>query len=779
MIKIFKGVAILMSALCLGAASGAAAEIQANYEVIPLPQQILPARGLPFVLNSKTVISVPKGNKALHKNAELLADYLKNLSGISPAIVTKTHSKNAIVLSDNLKNDNPEAYSINIDNNLITINGASDAGNFYGIQTLRKSILTGGNASDQFIFPAVTINDAPRFGYRGAHFDTSRHFFPVDSLKTFIDMLALHNINRFHWHITDDQGWRLEIKKHPRLTEIGSKRKGTVVGHNDSGVFDGIPYGGFYTQDQARDIVKYASDRHITVIPEIDLPGHMLGALAAYPQLGCTGGPYEVWQQWGVADDVLCAGNDETLAFIGDVLEEVMDVFPSEYIHIGGDECPKVRWEKCPKCQERISKLGLKTDSHSTAEQKLQNFVMQHANNTLAARNRKMIGWDEILEGGLFPGATVMAWRGAEAAAETAKQGHDAILTPTNFCYFDYCQSPNPELEPLGIGGYVPVEKVYSLEPVSSELTPEQAKHIIGAQANLWTEYIPTFSHAQYMELPRLAAMSEVQWTQPDQKDYAYFTKRLPQLIDQYKNLGYNYAKHVFDVQGRLDSDPANHAIIATFSTVDDAPIYYTLDGSVPTEASIRYTNPVKINETAKIRAVVIRPDGRSREWTDSVSFNKATSSTVTLANEPHSRYASTGPGILTDGRFGGEAFNTGQWLGFNGADLDATIDLGTEQEISSVKFTALVNTPNWIFDTPEVIIEVSNDGKDFTKVADETFPEDTDHRIVLRPHTVKFTPTAARYVRVKARHLDKIPAWHGVGEGKPAFIFVDELVVD
>ncbi len=754
-----------------------AAEVAANYEVIPLPQKITPGRSLPFVLNQKTVICVPKGDAQLEKNARFLADYLKNLTGISPKIVNKAPKMNAIILSSDMSDDNKEAYTLTVNSDLITINGASAAGNFYGIQTLRKSITGPVKSGDTVIFPSVTVTDAPRFGYRGAHFDVSRHFFPADSVKAFIDMLALHNINRLHWHLTDDQGWRLEIKKYPKLTEIGSKRAGTVIGHN-SGKYDGIPYGGYYTQEEARDIVKYAADRNITVIPEIDLPGHMLGALAAYPHLGCTGGPYEVWQQWGVADDVLCAGNPETLNFLDDVLEEVMDIFPSEYIHLGGDECPKVRWEKCPKCQAKIQELGIKSDDHSTAEQKLQNYVMEHAAKTLAGRDRKMIGWDEILEGGLFPGATVMAWRGSDAAAESAKQGHDAILTPTNFCYFDYCQSRYPDQEPLSIGGYVPVEKVYQLEPVSPELTPEQAKHIIGAQANLWTEYIPTFSHVQYMEMPRIAALAEVAWTQPELKDYDNFYHRLPQLIEHYKSEGYNYAKHVFNVNGTLNSDPANRAIIATFSTIDNAPIHYTLDGSEPTAASPLYTEPLSLRKSADIKAVVIRPDGKSQVWEDKITFNKATSGQVTLAAPPHSRYASTGPGILTDGRFGDQAFNSGSWLGFVSDDLDATIDLGKEQNISSVAFNALITTSDWIFDCPEAIVEVSNDGTNFTQVAAETYPQPTEQARKIVNHKLTFEPTAARYVRLKARHLETIPDWH-VGKGKPSFLFVDEIVVD
>lgn len=750
---------------------------EANYRVIPLPQEITEGAGAPFRLSESTVICYPQGNEKLRTNAELLAGYIGTLTGFTPEITSEIPEKDAIVLSDTLAGDNEEAYRLTVTDRMINIDGASPAGNFYGIQTLRKAAPAG--SEGDILYPAGVVNDQPRFAYRGAHFDTARHYFPVDSVKAFIDMIALHNINKFHWHITDDQGWRLEIKKYPLLTEIGSKRKGTCVGH-DFDKSDSIPYGGFYTQQEARDIVKYAADRHITVIPEIDLPGHMLGALSAYPELGCTGGPYEVWQRWGVADDVLCAGNDSTLQFIDDVLAEVCDIFPSEYIHIGGDECPKVRWEKCPKCQARIRELGLRSDSKGSAEQKLQSYVMEHASNTLASLGRKMIGWDEILEGGLFPGASVMSWRGEEAATEAARLGHDAILTPTNYCYFDYSQSQDLESEPLGIGGFLPLEKVYGLEPVSPTLTPEEAKHILGAQANLWTEYIGSLHHAQYMELPRLAAMAEVQWTMPDKKNYEDFTKRLPALIAHYDRLGYNYARHIFDIQGGLESDPENHVIKACLRTIDDAPIHYTLDGTDPDENSPRYTAPVVLDKTMRIKAVALRPGAPSRIFTDSVTFNKATSGLVTLANPPHSRYDSPkGGNLLTDGRFGASSFNTGEWLGFEKIPLVATVDLGSDQEVSSVTMRTLVNTPNWIFDAESIQVETSADGKTFTLAKDEKYPALQKDTIDIFTHRIEFDPTPARFVKVTAKTVDSLPKWFGRGAGLPGFLFVDEIVVD
>lgn len=524
-------------------------EMTANYQVIPLPQEIAVdsvAEG--FVFNGKTTITCSSTDESMQKNAELLASYLAESTGITPAIKNEA-SKNTIVLTDTLSNQNSEAYNISVNSDRIVIDGASPAGAFYGIQTIRKSIA----ASDSIrqgavLFPAADIFDAPRFAYRGAHFDTSRHFFAPDSVKIFIDMIAMHNINRFHWHITDDQGWRIEIKSRPELTEKGSMRSGTMIGKQFS-TNDSIPYGGFYTQDEIRDIIKYAADRHITIIPEIDLPGHMLAALAAYPELGCTGGPYEVWGKWGVSEDVLCAGNDLSYAFLDDVLGEVADLFPSEYIHIGGDECPKARWAKCPKCQAKIKALGLKSDSHSTAEQKLQTHVMAHASDFLSKHGRKVIGWDEILEGGAPEGSVIMSWRGIKGAQQAAKAGHDAIMTPCQYLYFDFRQSDNPS-DPIAAtwGNIIVPETVYNFDPIPSDLTPEEAKHIIGVQANLWTEYIPNFRHAEYMLVPRLAALAEVQWSSAP-KDFDAFKNRLPGIINLYELNGYNYSNYISEAK--------------------------------------------------------------------------------------------------------------------------------------------------------------------------------------------------------------------------------------
>lgn len=520
-------------------------ETRADYQVIPLPQEINVGANGEFRLTENVDITYPKDNEKMERNAHFLADYLKKITGGSHTVKASDKDSNgSIALQLGLKSDKAEAYKLEVTPDGVAITGASEAGVFYGIQTLRKSIRI--KEASVPVLPAVVINDYPTFGYRGVHLDVARHFFTMDEVKTFIDMMTLHNMNRLHWHLTEDQGWRLEIKKYPLLTEIGSKRSETVIGHNTD-EYDGIPYGGFYTQEEAREIVKYAAERYITVIPEIDLPGHMQAALAAYPHLGCTGGPYEVWKRWGVSENVLCAGNDSVLTFIDDVLSEVMEIFPSEYIHIGGDECPKTRWKVCPKCQARIKTLGIKGDAKHSKEEYLQSFIINHAEKYLNDHGRQIIGWDEILEGGLAPNATVMSWRGEKGGIEAAKQKHTVIMTPNTHFYFDHYQSKDRENEPIAHSGYLPVEKVYSYNPMPDALTPEEQKYIIGVQANHWSEYIPTLSHLQYMALPRWAALSEVQWTDSKKKNYEDFLIRLPQLVEDYKLEGYNYATHVFN----------------------------------------------------------------------------------------------------------------------------------------------------------------------------------------------------------------------------------------
>ena len=512
-----------------------------NYEVVPLPQSIVMQKGEPFVLNSQVQILAAEG---LQREAQFLQQYIKEVSDIDLAIADKRQKKTTyIVLSVSPKVTNPEGYVLTVSEKGITIEGGSSAGVFYGIQTLRKSI-----ASRQI--PAAVVTDAPRFVWRGMHLDCSRHFFSVDFVKKFIDLLALHNMNRFHWHLTDDQGWRIEIKKWPKLISIGSQRSGTIIGTN-SDIDDGIPYGGYYTQDEAREIVAYAAERHITVIPEIDMPGHMLAALASYPELGCTGGPYQVGHYWGVYKDVLCVSNERVYQFVEDVLTEIMDIFPSEVIHIGGDETPTEKWLQCPKCQALQKQLPASQQSAEDFEpltsklSPLQAHFTKRVFDFLTSKGRRALGWDEILDGSPQD-AMIMSWRGTEPGAKAAETGHDVVMTPTTFCYFDYQQVEDTQFEPSRCGGFIPIEKVYSLDPAPDSLSITAREHILGAQANLWTEYMTNEAMVEYQALPRMSALSEVQWTQPERKNYEAFKERLTRLTAFFELYHYQYAKHLW-----------------------------------------------------------------------------------------------------------------------------------------------------------------------------------------------------------------------------------------
>ena len=506
---------------------------RAQYNIVPLPQSITLQKGEPFTLEATVQILAPA---ALKQEAEFLQTYLRDLVGVDFPLAQKREKKVCYIeLAVSPKITAKEGYVLTVSKKGVTIQGGSAAGVFYGIQTLRKSFACTSAESllQMFQLPAAIITDAPRFSWRGMHLDCSRHFYSIQFVKKFIDLLALHNMNVFHWHLTDDQGWRIEIKKWPKLTTVGSERSGTIIGTN-SDLDDGIPYGGYYTQAEAREIVAYAAERHITVVPEIDMPGHMLAALASYPELGCTGGPYQVGHYWGVYKDVLCVGNERVYQFVEDVLTEVMDIFPSEVIHTGGDETPTAKWEQCPKCQA----LGLPKD-------KIQARFTQRVFDFLTAHHRRALGWDEILDG-CPQDAMIMSWRGSEPGAKAAAEGHDVVMTPTTHCYFDYQQVEDRQFEPSRCGGFIPVEKVYALDPAPESFSVEARSHILGTQANLWTEYITTESMLEYQALPRMSALAEVQWTQPERKDYEAFKVRLTSLMSLLEYYHYTYCKHLW-----------------------------------------------------------------------------------------------------------------------------------------------------------------------------------------------------------------------------------------
>lgn len=546
-----KVINIIALALLLVSCSMKAKESETTINVIPYPQSVEVGKG-----TFKGAGANFNCDQAIDaKSQEIIKEFADKITFVSGRICSYATPvglakdcakvKGFIFLKD--ANLAEEEYSIDITKANCIVRASSYNGFLYAIQTLKQltSVNIFGdepNPAEKFLFPCVKIQDKPRFGYRGMHLDCSRHFFSVEEVKKYLDIMALYKLNRFHWHLTDDQGWRVEIKKYPRLTEIGAFRNGTVI-KKDWGSNDGVRYGGYYTQEQMKDIVAYAGKLGIVVIPEIDLPGHMMGALAGYPELGCTGGPYEVWTRWGISEQVLCPGKEAMFSFLEDVFTELMDIFPSEYIHIGGDECPKTEWEKCPACQARIKQLGIKADGHHSAEQFLQSYVTARVQKFLNDHGRRIIGWDEVLEGELAEGATVMSWRGTEGGIKASAMGFDVIMTPNTYCYFDYYQSEDQDKEPFGIGGFLPWDKVYSYEPLEG-LNDSQQKHILGVQANLWTEYVATPEHLEYMLLPRMTALSEVQWCRPEDKNLDRYKAALQaESFKIFDILGYNYRK--------------------------------------------------------------------------------------------------------------------------------------------------------------------------------------------------------------------------------------------
>lgn len=758
---------LLMIAVTMGAAAcsntGKQSPKGTIHALIPLPAEVKENADSFLIDKQTTIVAATAEDK---QSAALFNAYLKELTGYE-LTVADNGDKNAIVLKTGNDTTAKEGYRLSVKNDLVTINGNSGAGTFYGIQTLIQLLpVEKGNA---LLVPGVDIADQPRFSYRGLHLDVGRHFFPVDFIKKYIDLLAMHKMNTFHWHLTDDQGWRIEIKKYPRLQEVASKRKETMAGHYNDNKYDGKPYGGYYTQEEVKDVVKYAAERFVTVLPEIEMPGHALAALTAFPSFGCTGGPYETGTRWGVYDDVFCAGNDSVFFFLQDVIDEILPLFPSNYIHIGGDESPKVRWEKCPKCQKRIK------DEHLKDEHALQSYFIQRMEKYINSKGRRIIGWDEILEGGLAPDATVMSWRGTEGGIAAAQQGHDVVMTPGSHVYFDYYQSKGKN-EPVAIGGFLPVSRVYSFEPVpdASLLDPSKAKHIIGAQANLWTEYIKTPEHVEYMVYPRAVALAEVVWTKPELKNYDNFLERLKVHLKRLDIKKVNYAKHIFMVTGVVENDEKGNMQVKLSSELDGGKIVYTLDSSAPSVNSTAYTTPVAITKSGTFRGVVLQ-DGKpfGDEFEQTFSFNKATGKTVTLKKAPHEKYNPGSPFSLVNGIQGVEKFNDNQWSAFQG-DFEATVDMGDSTDISKFGLSILKYNDQWIYQPKEIVFYVSNDCKTWKEVAKtSSFPSNGINKVRLAVNGVK-----ARYVKVFAKHFGNIP--NGAqGAGNPSWLFVDEIVID
>jgi hexosaminidase len=787
--------------LCFGLVQVVYAQQQQKTSINIIPQPVSVKQGPGhFVLDKKTVIAAK--DEADRKSAQFLNDYLQQVYGFKLDI-DKQEGKNYIRLSTKkfIKAPDKDSYTLQTTKEGITIEGDTYAGTFYGVQTLIQ-LLPVNNSKPQtpnskLQIPLVSIQDHPRFNYRGMHLDVARHIFPLSFIKKYIDYLALHKMNYFHWHLTDDQGWRIEIKKYPELMSVGAYRNGTIIGRFPGKGNDNIRYGGYYTQDEVKEIVRYAADRHINVVPEIEMPGHASAAIAAYPWLSCfpdkptviprnTPAPGRhqaiklVQETWGVFEDVFCAGNDSTFSFLQGVIDEVLTLFPSQYIHVGGDECPKKHWKQCPKCQLRIKNENLK-DEHE-----LQSYFIQRMEKYINSKGRTIIGWDEILEGGLAPNAIVMSWRGEKGGIEAAKQNHYVIMTPTKPVYFDYSQSKNEDS--VTIGSYNPVEAVYAYEPIPKELSKDKAKYVLGAQANLWTEYIKYPSKVEYMIFPRMSALSEVLWSPKEKKNWKDFERRLGTQFRRYDFWKANYSKAYYTLKVRvLPSDTEGLLKIEASTNAPHAKIRFN---SISKESSLAlpYRGPIYLyqpNSYLHLQLYKEYLDGASKykqtelldDFIKEFQINKATGKKINLKNQPASNYPGDGAFTLVNGVINEKGLSASdEFLGFLGTDLDATIDLGKAEKIKAIKLYVLDEENSWIHLPSSVEYYISKDGKKFERITDGSF-RDVAANEKIRFFDILFSERETRYVKVVAKNKGIIPDGKP-GAGSKAWLFVDEIQV-
>lgn len=747
---------------CLSLFAGAQAP---TLPIIPIPQKITPKTGN-FTLSAQTTLRFDHNNEQVALAATYFNQWLKTYAGYD--LRAGKQEKNNLVLELNNSIPQREGYRLQISPDQIKIQAWQPVGLFYGIQSLIQLFPL--QAPNNIQIPAVEIEDYPAFTYRGAMLDVGRHFFTVEQVKSFIDMLARYKINRFHWHLTEDQGWRIEIKKYPKLQEVSAWRSESIVGHYNSTPrkFDGKKHGGYYTQEEVKDIVEYARKRFITVVPEIEMPGHAQAAIAAYPELGCIDEKLEVGKLWGVSDNVFCP-NEATFTFLENVLTEVMALFPSPYIHIGGDECPKVQWKTNATAQAIIKKEKLK-DEHE-----LQSYFIRRMEKFLNQHGRQIIGWDEILEGGLAPNATVMSWRGTEGGIEAAKQGHDVIMTPTSYCYLDYYQSLHAD-EPLAIGGFLPLEKVYSYNPIPAELNASQAKHILGAQANLWTEYIDNFPQVQYMFSPRAQALAETVWSGEGRKNFSDFVQRLSVHMQRWQKEGYHFANHLYDVKAVAKVEAGSVKIDAT-NPANLGTIRYSNNGTAPTASSPAAGSSLTATQSGQYVFQTFM-DGKAIGRTASLdlNFHKASGKSITLSVDPAKQYSAGGKGSIVNGVIGSDQrFNDAEWLGFSGKDLTATIDLGKASSLKTVKLRFFHNPGQWVYAPAEVKVSWSNDGQTFGKVQSTKVSAGQDKIVALN---LALKGAKGRYLKLDISNFGVIPAG-APGAGSRAWLFVDEIVVE
>ncbi len=736
----------------------------ADYNLIPIPQNIKAGAGY-FQLTPETGLAFDQDNEAVRYSADYLRDFLQANNQIS--LQDTDRKKNNIVFQLEDDADQEEAYSLTITQKGVLVRGASPAGLFRGTISLIQLITQQSGLKELVELPCVFIEDEPAFSYRGMHLDVGRHFFPVEFIKKYIDLLAFYKVNRFHWHLTEDQGWRIEIKQYPRLQEIAAYRPKTLVGHygDRPHQFDDERYGGYYTQEEIKEVVQYAQERFSTIIPEIEMPGHSRAALAAYPELGCTGESYEVATKWGVFEEVYCP-KEETFEFLENVLTEVMDLFPSEYIHIGGDECPKTQWKNSPFCQELMKKEGLKDESE------LQSYFIKRIEKFLNENGRQIIGWDEILEGGLAPNATVMSWRGESGGIEAAQEGHDVVMTPTSHCYFDYYQSIHPD-EPLAIGGFIPLEKVYHYHPVPEELSEEEAQHILGAQGNVWTEYMKTPEKVEYMAFPRAIALAEVTWSGKEKKDFEGFIGRLTQHLKWLEKRGVNAANHLYDIKTDVQSVQGEGVLLSFYNQADEGIIRYALSDSVSV-GDQAISGPINITEGGLYTAQTFT-EGQKKGRPQSIRFDlhQAAGALIELREPPSPKYDAGGQGALVNGVMGSDdRYGDEEWLGFEGTDFQAVVDLGKTDTVSLLQLRFYHSPGQWIYAPNEVRVLLSEE-----KMAPDTWEttpiRNKNDKIVTVE--VDLNQTSGRYLHVQIPNFGIIPEGRQ-GAGNKAWLFIDEL---
>jgi len=736
-----------------------------NIAIIPQPVSITTGKGS-FNISHSTQIKLE--GSGLENAANFLNDYLKKIYGFTLPVTTRSTEKDLIILNyERLDYPIAGAYRMEVSGKSVYIAGDNAEGVFYGVQSLIQLLPV--EPSTSLTIPQVTIEDHPRFAWRGLHLDVSRHFFDVDYVKKYIDYIALHKLNYFHWHLTDDQGWRIEIKKYPKLTETGSCRDGTIIGRYPGKGNDSIRYCGYYTQEQIKDVIKYAAERYVTIIPEIELPGHASAALTSYPYLGCTGGPYHVQQTWGVFSDVFCGGNDSTFKFLQDVMDEVIALFPSKYIHVGGDECPKTAWKKCPKCQRRIQENNLK-DEHE-----LQSYFIRRMEKYINSKGRQIIGWDEILEGGLAPNAAVMSWRGEKGGIAAAKEHHTVVMTPTTYVYLDYAQKKNEDS--VVIGGFLPIETVYNYEPLPKELSAEEQKYILGAQANIWTEYTGNPSKLEYMIFPRVSALSEVVWSPKEKRNWSDFEKKLLIQFKRYELWKASYSKAYFDLKASILPDENNSGLLWKLETkFPDANIKVEdpAAGSTNASHSYDYTNPVHITKTSSLSANCYLKNKIVSTVTQNFQFNKATGKKITLTTPPAVEFPGNGGAFgLVNGALSERYGNFSEWLGWPGGDMEAVIDFGEQETISKINVHTLDQKRGRYYAPAYIEVFTSANGTDFTSIG-KTSSFITDHDNIGNM-TISCAPIATRYIKVFAKNAGTIPEGQP-GAGNQARMLVDEI---